>query len=867
MGAVLSAVCADTDEAAGGQLRDGLASLVRRPFQRKTATGTETAVPSSGEAEMLALRQSPQDPQKAIALAEILLARADADTGFQDALNEWREQAEPLSAGTGNVTNTTSGGSYGMLLQGRDFHNLTINTYPGPIAPSSEMQLPPLIESFVGRDDDLEKLVNLLDPARSSGAVRVVVGLAGVGKTALAIHAAYAAAEKRLFPGGVLFADLHGYDDEPTQPGEMLERLLRALTGADQYIPERTEERVQSYRSALSRISAPVLIVLDNVSAEAQVQQLLPGNGPHRILVTSRENLAGLDARQVDIHVLDQEAGVTLLDRRLRTARPDDDRIASAPASAEKLAAASDGLPLALWIIAANLIADPVLTAEELADELADERTRLEALHYGVGGPSAISVVAAFGLSYRRLGEEAARLLRLLSVSPGPHVTTASAAVLADKPRAQARKNIGQLLKSHLVEPVENDSRQRWRMHDLVRLYASKLADTSRGEGYLARTRLLSYYLGAATYMDAALTRQPPPQAIATPSLTARHDFTDYHSAIKWAQTEKENLLACAHYLTEHAANARDDEETAWVIALAGALAGFLRNEGQWALSIDLQTAAIGTAIRLHAPLTEANFLSERGMLRRLTGHLDLAAADLERAISIYREIGNEAGQVGEAHALNTYGVILDQQRKRSEANQRFNSALDIYRRLNDELGEANILQDLGMAEFFARDYDEAAALLNQALALYQRINQPLGMAHAHGNLARALQHLGLYSEATEHLETAQEHYNVLDNQLGVITTLIQRAAVLREHDHDEAVRILEEAIQRSTEIGNPAGLVNALDSLADILLSDGYRPAAIAAWTRGLQIARGQGLQREETRLTKKLAGLGLLRECSENL
>jgi tetratricopeptide (TPR) repeat protein len=776
-------------------------------------------------------------------------------------------QSEPFRPGTGQVTSAIYGGSYGAAIQGRDFPNLTINTYPAPVAPSTEMQLPLLVESFVGRDDQLATLADLLNPAVSSGLVRVVtvVGLAGVGKTALASQAAHAAAGKGWFLGGILFADLHGYDDEPTQPGEMLERLLRALIGADQYIPEETEERAESYRSALSRISVPVLLVLDNVSAEAQVLQLLPANGPHRVLITSRDNLAGLDARQVDISVLDQETGIELLDRRLRTARPDDCRITGAPASAAKLAAACDGLPLALWISAAILVADPALAAEELAEELADERTRLEALNYDIGGPSVISVTAAFNSSYRRLGQEAARLFRLLSVTPGPHVTTASAAVLTDKLRRQARTTIGQLVKGHLIEPVEDDARQRWRMHDLMRLYASKLPETSPDEGHQARIRLLSYYFEAATYLDAALTRQPPPRAFAMPSPTTGHDFTDHHSAVKWAQTEKENLLACTNYLVERTADTDDDEEAVRAMTLAGALAGFMRNEGEWARSIDLQTAAIDTAIRLDVPLAEANFLSERGMLRRLTGHLSLAAADLERAIAIYREIGNEAARAGEAHALNNYGVILDQQQKRSEACQRFNEALAIYRRLNDQLGEANVLHDLGMLEFFAGDYDKAAALLGQALARYATLGQPLGRAHAQGNLARALHRQGHYSEAMEQLEAAQERYDDLDNQLGVVTTLIQRAAVLREHDNVQAVLFLEEAIEKSTKIGNAVGLVDALDRLADILLADEDKAAAIAAWTRALQIIRAQGLRREDEKLTEKLTELGLLRECSE--
>lgn len=234
--AVLAMVFADTDGAADSQLRDGLASLFQRLGERTAVNRPGVAALNSGEAEISALRHSPHDSQKVGALAVILLARAEADSGFEDALKGWLEKARPLHASSGNVANAIQDSSPGVAVQGRDFHNVIINNgYPAPVAPASEMQLPPLIESFVGRDDDLERLVNLLDPARGEGSVRVIVGLAGAGKTALATHAAHAALKKNLFPGGVLFADLHGYDDEPTQPGEMLERLLRALlrdTGA-----------------------------------------------------------------------------------------------------------------------------------------------------------------------------------------------------------------------------------------------------------------------------------------------------------------------------------------------------------------------------------------------------------------------------------------------------------------------------------------------------------------------------------------------------------------------------------------------------------------------------------------------------------
>ena len=73
----------------------------------------------------------------------------------------------------------------------------------------------------------------------------------------------------------------------------------------------------------------------------------------------------------------------------LRAARPDDDRISGDREAAARLAGICGGLPLALQIAAALLKADPALTVSELADELADEVERLEALRYDDGGGTA----------------------------------------------------------------------------------------------------------------------------------------------------------------------------------------------------------------------------------------------------------------------------------------------------------------------------------------------------------------------------------------------------------------------------------------------------------------------------------------------
>jgi hypothetical protein len=260
-----------------------------------------------------------------------------------------------------------------------------------------------------------------------------------------------------------------GYDNNPVQPSQALDDLLRALGVPGEHIPEETGQRVALYRSALAEIHDPVLIVADNASAEVQVSPILPGPGPHRVIITSRHSLVGLGARLLEVTVLDQAAAVDLLDQVVRAARPGDDRISGDPAAADSLAEACGALPLALQITAALLAVDPVLTAAELAATLADEVRRLETLRYDDGsGGSAPSVAAAFELSYRQIDKDAARLFRLLPADPGPDVSTEAAAALAGWPANRARATLGRLARAHLVEAIGG----RWRMHDLVRLYA-----------------------------------------------------------------------------------------------------------------------------------------------------------------------------------------------------------------------------------------------------------------------------------------------------------------------------------------------------------------------------------------------------------
>ena len=217
------------------------------------------------------------------------------------------------ACGSGNeesasTSSTISGGILaGPVLQGRD---IQANFHLPAAAPVALAQLPPEVTGFTGRDGELAVLAGLLDPAGAGGPVVVsaVAGLAGVGKTTLAVAAGHAALGRGWFGGGVLFVDLHGYDDQRVEPGQALDALLRALGVPAEHIPPGVGERAGLYRSVLAQISEPVLVIADNASAEAQVRPLLPGSGPHKVLVTSRHTLAGLGARLVNVTVLDEAA-------------------------------------------------------------------------------------------------------------------------------------------------------------------------------------------------------------------------------------------------------------------------------------------------------------------------------------------------------------------------------------------------------------------------------------------------------------------------------------------------------------------------------------------------------------------------------
>ncbi len=317
--------------------------------------------------------------------------------------------------------------------------------------------------------------------------ISAVSGTAGVGKTGLALRWAHRVRGE--FPDGQLYVNLRGYDpDQPLSAGYALAGFLRALGVPGQEIPPEPDERATLYRSLLD--GRRMLIVLDNASSVEQVRPLLPGTPSALVVVTSRDSLGGLvardGARRLDLDLLPPEDAVALLEALIGG------RAEAEPEAAAALAEQCVRLPLALRVAAELAGTRPATSLAQLVAELADEQRRLELLD--PGGDPRTAVRAVFSWSYLHLPAQAARAFRLLGLHPGPDLDPYAAAALTYTTEEQAQHLLEVLARAHLIAPTGPD---RYGMHDLLRAYATYLTgiEDSEEERRTALTRLFDHYL------------------------------------------------------------------------------------------------------------------------------------------------------------------------------------------------------------------------------------------------------------------------------------------------------------------------------------------------------------------------------------
>jgi DNA-binding SARP family transcriptional activator/Tfp pilus assembly protein PilF len=682
---------------------------------------------------------------------------------------------------------------------------------PAAAAPSSApvesaspvpAQLPADVAHFTGRADQLEALTLLAGRTASTVVVSVIGGTAGVGKTALAVHWAHRNAA--LFPDGVLYVNLRGFDPAgaPLESAVAVHGFLDALGVASDRVPAGLEAQAGLYRSLLS--GKRMLVMLDNARNADQIRPLLPGAAGCLVLVTSRDQLAGLaavyGAHSLTLDLLAPHEARELLARRLGHARAQ-----AEPETVEELIELCARLPLALNITAARANARPRFPLSVFAAELREARDRLAALD--AGDPTA-NVRAVFSWSYRSLAEPAARMFRLLGVHPGPDITVAAAAALAAVDRDEARAALDELTRANLlIESVPG----RFTFHDLLRAYAAGQVESheANGEGLSALRRVVDFYTHTACRTEHVLAPYRDPIALGPPPPGVRpQQVPDAQAALAWFDAEYRGLLAA-----QQAAAANSWHTIVWQLA--------------WSL----YTVQIRRGHRLD--------------------HVAVWQAAMDAAVHL-----SEPGQSMLAH--RRLGEALADLGRHAEAIELGYRALDLAEKHDDLRQQAETHHMLAWAWEHRGDrqaVEHALEHAKRALPLRRALGQRLQEAQSFNQIGWCLAQLGDYEAAQAHCETALAMQRRNHDPEGEESTLDSLAYIAgRNGRHRQAVEYYEQALRLLVELGHVRRTADTLDNLGHPHAALGEYERARKVWQEALSLYRQQGRDQSADRVQREL-------------
>ncbi|WP_343240389.1 BTAD domain-containing putative transcriptional regulator [Streptomyces sp. SID14515] len=697
-------------------------------------------------------------------------------------------------------------------------------------APSVRNNLPRDTRDFTGRTRELTSLREGVAGADGYALpLAVLHGMPGIGKTALAVHAAHRLAED--YPAGQLYVDLHGFSGRrPLDPAEALALLLRAA-GADGTLPDTLDGRAAAWREWTARNR--VLVVLDNARDAAQVRPLLPGSAGCLAIVTSRNRLSALDgATSLLLDALSAREAAALFTRIAGTARTSRD-----PEALELLVDACGRHPLATTLLAGRFRHREIWDLRHLLERLAQSSDPLDELDEEV-------FVSAFRFSYAELAPGTRRLLRLLALHPGPDITAAAAAALAGRGTGLGpgggsegvRRSIEELLDCHLLaEPVLG----RYQLHDLTRAFALRMSsaeepESARGE---AVGRLLGYCLTSA-HRAHRLTH-PRRRALEPEQLSVyAPEFGDAQEAAAWLDAERANLLAAAR-----TAAAEDPDHAA---LFPHALAPSLRIWGSWAVTNELYGAAVEALRSRGNPLLLAQTLVEAADVLAQTGPGEALSCAGE-ALTLFQDLDDPAGcadsslQASRAHlAAGHTGPAL-----RMVAR-----ALALYRSLGDLHGEADCLNIEGAALYYEGRYDEALGRARLTLQIHEGTGDLLGQIRAHNNVGEIHHLQGRIEHAHDHFERSRvlarlhsgaQELAILDTNLGAVYQAMG--------DTPRALAGFRRALESHRSRGDSLGEANALISLGAAHAASGDDDGALLHFTLAEEVARRIDSAYERTR------------------
>jgi tetratricopeptide (TPR) repeat protein/DNA-binding XRE family transcriptional regulator len=703
--------------------------------------------------------------------------------------------------------------------------------------------LPRDIGSFTGREPELARLLGMLASVTADGerpGICLIDGMAGVGKTTLAVHAAHRLTGS--FPDGQFFLSLHAHTpgQRPVSPADALASLLLTAGVAAPQIPTGMEARAGRWRDHIA--GKKILLLLDDAAGHEQVRPLLPGTSGSLVLVTSRRRLTALeDSAVLSLGTLSPAEAVALLARLA-----DRSDLGSETGPAGEIAQLCGYLPLAIGMLARQLRHHPARNGAELAADLAAARDRLAVMR-----AENLSVAAAFDLSYSDLSEAQQRLFRRLGLTSGADIDAYAVAALDDTSLERARSQLDELYDHHLITEPEPG---RYVLHDLLREYARALAAADDpAEIDTAAGRLLNYYAHVAaaasrhiaTWTTAGGRLPPTSPPGSAPQLAISSD------AAAWLESERPNLHAAVNY-------AATKKMPLYAIAIAAAMGGFLRSRGHWDQAAEqYQTALIAAREAGDLP-GQAGVLDELGLLHQLTSDYPAATATLAEAIGLFRDLGDLPGQ---AYALNHLGLVKVDVADYPAAAASHRQALELARDAGDQLAEAVSLIDLGMVQQMTGDYPAATASYEQALPLARSVGSAFDEADALCELGAVRRLTGDYPGAITCERRALDLFHHLGDRLGQGWALDELGRLYQlTGDYPAATACLAEAIELFRDLGDRHGLAKALNSLGELSLRTSAAEESRSHHANALAIARELGTPGEQARALEGL-GRSLLR------